>query len=110
MKNSNLSLEQLVREIDAVNHAWKCASLLFGEPSALATGTRDLKTCLQVRLLRSFAPTQVYLKLDPEAGGEPLYGLLLKYPVAGRTDADHLPIRVARTVFTEAELWKFERR
>ena len=44
------SVEQLVREIVAVNHAWKAARELFGDDSPLSTSTRDLKTCLQVRL------------------------------------------------------------
>lgn len=58
------SVEQLVREIVAVNHAWKAARELFGDDSALSTSTRDLKTCLQVRLLREHAPDQVYLVKD----------------------------------------------
>jgi hypothetical protein len=35
------SVEQLVREIVAVNHAWKAARELFGDDSHLSTSTRD---------------------------------------------------------------------
>ena len=55
------SVEKLVKEIVAINHAWKVARELFGEDSHLSISSRDLKTCLQVRLLRSYAPKQVYL-------------------------------------------------
>ena len=37
------SLEQLVREIKAFNHAWKATSELFGKDSPLSTSTCDLK-------------------------------------------------------------------
>lgn len=53
------SIEELIREIKAINHAWKAVSELFGNDSPLSTSSRDLKTCLQVRLLRNYAPTQV---------------------------------------------------
>jgi hypothetical protein len=52
-----LSIEQLVKEIIAVNHAWKEAKELFKDPnSPLANSLRDLKTRLQVRLLRNHRP------------------------------------------------------
>ncbi|NJR66118.1 MAG: hypothetical protein HC772_13625 [Leptolyngbyaceae cyanobacterium CRU_2_3] len=104
------SLEQLVREIEAVNQVWKNARELFGETSPFATGARALKTCLQIRLLRDFAPDQVYLVIDSEVGEEPLYGLQLRERIAGRTDAAHLPVRVAKNAFTPAERNKFQRR
>ncbi|MCT7990603.1 hypothetical protein [Laspinema olomoucense] len=92
----NPSLEQLIDEIHAVNHAWKVA-LAFGDIPALATSLQDMKTRLQVRLLRQYAPDRVYLALDTEtASEEPLYGLRLREPIAGYTDAAHLPVRVAQ--------------
>ncbi|MDJ0575478.1 MAG: hypothetical protein QNJ65_09975 [Xenococcaceae cyanobacterium MO_234.B1] len=65
MELLNLSIEQLVTEIIAVNHAWKEAKDLFDRPNTpLANSLRDLKARLQVRLLRSYAPDQVYLIVD----------------------------------------------
>jgi hypothetical protein len=109
MHDSQLSLEELVKNIKAVNQVWKDVRRLFGEQSPLASEAKALKNCLQVRLLRKFAPDQVYLKIDPETGEEPLYGLRLCNCVSGYEDADHLPVRVASEIFTEAELQSFVR-
>jgi len=105
----NPSIEQLVKEIVAVNHAWKEAKALFEDPdSGLAKSLRNLKTRLQVRLLRKYAPQQVYLLKDPTAdASDPLYGLSLVQPIAGHTDAAHLPIRVAQEHLSEAEIERF---
>ncbi|WP_414579385.1 hypothetical protein [Anabaena sp. CCY 9402-a] len=100
-------VEQLVQEIVAINHAWKVARKLFGEDSPLSTSSRDLKTCLQVRLLRSYAPEQVYLVEDEEVEGEELYSLRLRKPIGSRQDVEHLPVRVANEVFTDTELRRF---
>jgi hypothetical protein len=104
----NPSIEQLVREIVAVNHAWKVACELFGDSSPLSTSSRDLKTCLQLRLLRNYAPEQVYLIEDQNAEGERLYSLYLREPVHNRQYAEHLPVRVAQDVLTSEELKQFE--
>jgi hypothetical protein len=62
MQLLNQSIEQLVQEIIAVNHAWKEAKEIFEDPaSPLAKFLGDLKTRLQIRLLRKYAPEQVYL-------------------------------------------------
>ncbi|MBA3922790.1 MAG: hypothetical protein H0X31_14275 [Nostocaceae cyanobacterium] len=104
----NPPIEQLVKEIVAVNHAWKEAKDLFEPESGLAKSLRNLKTRLQVRLLRKYAPQQVYLLKDPTAdASEPLYGLSLVQPIAGHTDAAHLPIRVAQEHLSEAEIERF---
>jgi hypothetical protein len=75
------SIEQLVSEIIAVNYAWKKAQDLFDHPdNYLANSLRDLKARLQIRLLRSYAPEQVYLMTDTNSNqdyDEPLYGLQL---------------------------------
>jgi hypothetical protein len=54
----NPSIEQLVAEIVAINHAWKEACELFDDRqnAPLAQSLRDLKTCKQIRLLRNYAP------------------------------------------------------
>jgi hypothetical protein len=101
----NPSIDQLVGEIVAVNHAWKEAKDIFEDPaSPIANSLRNLKTRLQVRLLRQYAPQQVYLLEDPTADAlEPLYSLYLVQPINGYTDAAHLPIRVAQTGHLSAE-------
>ncbi|OYD91034.1 hypothetical protein CDG77_16505 [Nostoc sp. 'Peltigera membranacea cyanobiont' 213] len=103
------SVEKLVNEIVAVNHAWKVARELFGEDSPLSISSRDLKTCLQVRLLRSYAPEQVYLIEDKNGEGEPLYSLRFRKPIGGRLNAEHLPMRVAEEVLTDKELQQFQK-
>lgn len=113
------SLEQLVAEIVAINHAWKEARLMVGNSAGLTVSLRNLKTRSQVRLLRYYAPEKVYLKIDEQAlepslevdndaeTGEPLYGLILRKPVNGATDAAHLPVRVAQDVLSESEIKRF---
>ncbi|MEH2378028.1 MAG: hypothetical protein V7K27_03845 [Nostoc sp.] len=102
------SVEKLVNEIVAVNHAWKVARELFGQDSPLSTSSRDLKTCLQVRLLRSYAPEKVYLIEDKKAEGEPVYSLCLREAIGDRLDAEHLPMRRAKEVLTDKELAQFK--
>ena len=108
MELSNSSLEQLVQEIVAVNHAWKLACDLFEQTSPLATSLRDLKTCKQIRLLQTYGMTQVYLAIDPESSIiEPLYSVRLRHPIGNRTDAEHIPIRVAQENLSSADLNRF---
>ncbi|MEH2209882.1 MAG: hypothetical protein V7K84_04530 [Nostoc sp.] len=102
-------MEKLVKEIVAVNHAWKVACELFGQDSPLSISSRDLKTCLQVRLLRSYAPEQVYLIEDKESEGEALYSLRLRKPIGERLYAEHLPMRIAQEVFADKELEQFKK-
>jgi hypothetical protein len=101
------SAEYLVREIEAINRVWKHTRNLFGEDSALAASYRELKVCLQIQLLRTHSPEKVYLAVDSEVQGEVLYSLRLKQKIAGRLDAAHLPVRVAKDVLTRAEIERF---
>ena len=107
------SIEQLVTEIIAVNHAWKEAKSLFNFPDTpLANSLRDLKARLQVRLLRKYAPENVYLMIDTNVNtdyDELLYGLQLVTSVNGRRDAAHMPIRVAQENLSAQELEQFVR-
>ncbi|MBN3924840.1 hypothetical protein [Nostoc sp. NMS4] len=103
------SVEKLVNEIVAVNHAWKVARELFGQDSPLSISSRDLKTCLQVRLLRSYAPKQVYLIEDKQSEGEPVYSLCLRESIGTRLYAEHLPMRIAKEVLTDKELEQFKK-
>lgn len=101
------SVEQLVEEIVAVNRSWKIACEIFADTSPLATSLRDLKTCKQVRLLQSYGSKQVYLALDLETSGEPLYSLRLRESIGNRQYAEHLPVRVAEEVLSPEELKRF---
>jgi hypothetical protein len=114
----NPSIEQLVAEIVALNHAWKEACELFDdrESSPLAQSLRDLKTCKQIRLLRNYAPLgKVYLALDDSLSerlrqrlsDEPLYSLHLREPIDTRWNAEHLPVRVAEEYLSSTELDRF---
>ena len=111
MEFFNPSIEQLVKEIIAVNRAWKEAKDLFDRPDTpLANSLRDLKARLQVRLLRSYAPEKVYLMVDTNSNSdydEPLYGLQLVGSVNDRKDAAHMPIRVAQQNLSAQELEQF---
>ncbi|MCT7958977.1 hypothetical protein [Laspinema palackyanum] len=104
----NPSPEQLIDEIHAVNHAWKVAES-FGDIPQLAKSLQEMKTRLQVRLLRQYAPDRVYLALDTETpSDEPLYGLRLREPIAGYTDAAHLPVRVAQDHLSHELIERFK--
>ncbi|BAZ85519.1 hypothetical protein [Dolichospermum compactum] len=100
------SIESLLNEIVALNHSWKAAVELFGDDTPLAQSARDLKGCLQVRLLHTY-PDQVCLIIDKdtsEQAGEDLYSLRLLTPINNRYDAEHLPVRVAKKLLTEEEI------
>ena len=106
----NPSIEQLLKEIHSVNHAWKAAKELFEDPaSPIANSLRDLKIRLQVRLLRSqSALGKVRLLEDVTSGAsEAVYGLLLVQPIDGYADAAHLPIRVAQEHLSPEEIERF---
>jgi len=104
----NPSLETLIREITSVNHAWKQVSeQLLDQTAGLAISLRDLKSSLQLRLLRNY-PQQVYLAFDEETESEePLYSVRLREPVGGYWNAAHLPVRVAEEILTPEELTEF---
>ncbi|MGB3640941.1 MAG: hypothetical protein WBA39_25700 [Rivularia sp. (in: cyanobacteria)] len=104
------SLRELVNQIKAINRAWKVTGDLFGNDSPLSTSSRDLKSCLQVRLLRSYAPTDVYLAIDYQAEGEPQFGLRLRKSVDKYEDADHLPVRIVNEILTSEEINKFSQK
>ena len=104
------SLEKLVKQIKAINSAWKVAGDLYGNDSPLSTSSRDLKSCLQVRLLRLYAPTDVYLAIDNNAEGEPQFGLRLRESVDKYQDADHIPVRVANEILLPEEIKKFSQK
>ncbi|MFW6316290.1 MAG: hypothetical protein ACOC1Z_04205 [Cyanobacteriota bacterium] len=102
------SLETLVTEINTINRVWKQSSeVLLDSNSGLSTSLRDLKSTLQVRLLRNY-PQQVYLIPDDETESEePLYSVRLREPIANFWNAAHLPVRVAEEMLTPEELTQF---
>ncbi|MBE9211625.1 hypothetical protein IQ247_02655 [Plectonema cf. radiosum LEGE 06105] len=104
------SLRQLVTQIKAINRGWKVAGNLYGNNSPLSTSSRDLKSCLQVRLLRNYAPKQVYLIIDEQAKGEQLYSLRLREAIDKYEDADHIPVREAKEILTLQEINKFSQK
>ncbi len=105
----HLPIEKLVDEIVAVNHAWKETKDLLGDHCALTTSLRQTKDWLQVRLLKQHSDW-AFLQFDPHAvSDEPLYGLQLVKPINGRTNAEHIPVRVAQEVLSASELSRFVR-
>ncbi len=102
------SLESLLREIIAVNRSWKWVRAQHGADADLAAALRELKSQLQVRMLRAH-PERVQLVSDLEATEEPLYSVRLTPPVGSRHDAEHLPVRVAERLLSPDELRQFTR-
>jgi hypothetical protein len=104
------SLTELVKEIIAVNQAWKLACDMGECSTAIAHSLADLKNRLQVRLLRTYAPEKVYLQIDTSSDSAPteqLYGLMLRQPIKNYWNAAHLPVRVAQQLMSPQELQKF---
>ena len=98
----------LVDEIIVINKVWKASRELLGSSVSMTESFRHLKSRLQARLLRQYAPQQCYLELDDTADSEePLYGLKLVKSVSNRTDAAHIPVRTANEIFTPEELKSF---
>ena len=95
-----------ITKIIRFNHAWKIAKEKYGEGSGLATMLRDQKSCLQASLLRYSG--DAYLVEDNDAMGEKLYSVRFDGSVSvgtmSRTDAEHIPVRVAEKLLTENEL------
>jgi hypothetical protein len=105
MVNNN---NELVNRIIRFNHAWKLAKNKYGDGSSITLSLRDQKACLQAQLLREYSG--VYLALDEKApSDEPLYSVQFENGITieslgFRTDAEHLPVRIAEKLFSEKEL------
>lgn len=100
--------EDLVGNIYCVNQLWKLYQEVFGLDHPCTLNYRDLKSCLQVRLLRSY-PEFVDLVLDRENSveNEALLSLRLHHPNCHYRDAAHLPLRIAKEVLTRQELYHY---
>lgn len=103
-----------IQKVQSVNQAWKVAVDLVAYNLvhfALANSLKNLKNRQQIRLLREHAPHNIFLEVDNGTeSDEPLYGLIVKNPIAGQWNAGHLPIRVAKKHLTDAEIEYFSGR
>ncbi len=96
--------------IHTTNHVWKLSQKWGDSFHALANSLVDRKARLQTELLRHHHD-RVYLQRDPTSeaeAGEPIFGVLLDPPEPYR-DAAHLPVRVACSYLSAAELERFTR-
>lgn len=100
--------ERLVRRIKAYNNIWH--GLRDGElgdnadVTAVQQLAREAKGMLQVALLRGFPELARLVDDTRPDSKEPLYSVTLATRVAGYTDADHMPARVAKAHLTPHEL------
>lgn len=104
-----LRLDELLEQIVSVNHAWKLSREEFGNKFPATKSFLHTKSSLQATLLREFSEESYLILADDNAlHDEQLYSVRLVNPVALKTgikkDAEHLPVRVAKELFTEAEL------
>ncbi|MBD2393468.1 hypothetical protein H6G11_04270 [Cyanobacterium aponinum FACHB-4101] len=104
------SLADLIRQIHCINHAWKLSQEMEDNNHFLGIRLRDLKTRLQIKLLKKYAPDYVYLKEDKNIESEEkVYGLILVSPINNYSDVAHLPIRVAKKMLSEEEIAHFSK-
>ena len=102
-------LDELIERIITINHAWKLSRDEFGNDFCATNSFKYTKSSLQATLLREF-PQDTYLVVasDNHEQGESMFSVRLRTPVVVngvvRTDAEHLPVRVANELFTENEL------
>lgn len=102
-------VDEVLNRIIAINHAWKLSRDEFGSGNAITKALRDQKSSWQASLLRDF-PDCSYLRVDQEnsSADEVLFSVRLKEPIVidgvRRTDAEHLPERIAKELFTRSEI------
>ena len=105
---SDNSKEKIISKIILFNRAWKLAQQHYGVDSPISGALRDQKSCLQAEFLRYYKDS--YLALDSSnEEGEKLYSVKIGEEIfidslGTRTDAEHLPERIARQLFTTKEL------
>tara|TARA_Y100000588_G_C14098086_1_gene857525 strand:+ start:372 stop:710 length:339 start_codon:yes stop_codon:yes gene_type:complete len=106
-----IRFDEILERIITINHAWKLSRDEFGNDFVATKSFRDTKSSLQATLLREYTE-EVYLKVatDSDEHGEGMYSVRLKTPIrindTLRTDAEHLPVRIAEELFTPQELQK----
>lgn len=104
-----MDVKELVGRITLFNHSWKRACEQWGRDSAIATMLRHRKSDLQVELLLMNPRVCCFRPDTDNLDGEPLFSVRLNLPVTlengvVRTDADHMPVRVAETLLTDQEI------
>lgn len=102
------SVEAIITRIIALNHAWKVSRETFGAKSDITEALRRQKSSWQASLLR-FLENTAYLKVDNDnTDGEVLLSVRLQSPVningVLRRDAEHIPLRIAKELFSSDEL------
>lgn len=98
------SVSNLVRRIHTINQGWKVARERFGADDALARSLRDLKSRLQVRLLRH-PDADVRIEHDADFESEIIYSI--RVSDAANTlssDAAHIPHRVLAQHLSTTEM------
>jgi len=104
-----MTVDEILNRIITINHAWKLSREEFGSSNAITKALRDQKSSWQASLLRDY-PDMSYLKVDTDNSfvDEVLYSVRLKKPIiingVTRTDAEHLPERIAKELFLESEI------
>ncbi|MBY6093967.1 hypothetical protein [Ferrimonas balearica] len=99
----------LIERIVTVNHAWKLSREEFGQDFPATKSFRGVKSSLQADLIREF-PEDCYLVIDPgtQHTEDPLYSVRLQRTVvinnAQKSDAEHLPCRIAEQLLTPEEI------
>jgi hypothetical protein len=104
-----LSLVAILERIITLNHAWKISRDDFGASNPITLALRQQKSSWQATLIRAY-PKQVYLKYDTDGieDGEALFSVRVNPPITVngflRGDAEHLPERIAQSLFHPQEL------
>ncbi len=105
-----MSSADLVTRIVAYNDAWHALRALAAdgdpqEPSLAALA--DLKALLQVRLLTS---EHADLVVDPNPNlPEACFSVRLRTRIAGRVDACHMPVRIAKRLLSDEDIQRYRR-
>ena len=109
LSKQTMSLEAILARIITLNHAWKVSRDDFGGNNPITLALRQQKSSWQATMIRSY-PDRVFLRLDTdgESDGEPLLSVRIEPPITIngtlRRDAEHLPERIAQTLFHPQEL------
>jgi|GEM_PF-1906727 len=102
------SVEAIITRIIALNHAWKVSRETLGAKNDITEALRRQKSSWQASLIR-FHENAAYLKVDNDnTDGEVLLSVRLHSPVningVLRRDAEHIPLRIAKELFSSDEL------
>lgn len=110
---TSISIEDILHRIVSFNDAWhffreesnRQTLPEWGDP--LIENMRETKAGLQILLLREYHHLGIWLVLDPKIVQEETYSVRLSTPINGRSDACHIPKRIAIKYLTEQEHERF---